>query len=104
MKNKEVSMSMIKISGSQPGCHLRFARVPQAIAHYSSVSQPVCRERFPGVPQKLSKKNYLGTSNVAVFSCKISKIRNEDRFCLERADFGKEIDKKEREFRRRLFF
>ena len=26
-------------SGSQLGCHLHFTRMPQAIAHYSSVSQ-----------------------------------------------------------------
>ena len=65
----------------------------QAIAHYSSVSEPVCRKRFPGVPRKISEKNYLGTSNFTVFGREISEIRSEDRFYLERTDFGKEIDK-----------
>ena len=44
-------------------------------------------------------KNYLGTSNFADFARGISEIRSEDRFYLERTDFGKEIDKIEREFR-----
>ena len=84
--------------------HLRFARAPQTIAHFSSVSQPVCRERFSDVRETLVcresfGKNYLGTSNFANFAREISEIRSKDRFYLERTDFGNEIDKKEREFR-----
>ena len=52
-----------------------------------------------GVPRKISEKNYLGTSNFADFARKISKIRSKDRFYLETTNFGKEIDKREREFR-----
>ena len=44
-------------------------------------------------------KNYLGTSNVALFTREICKIRSEDSFYLERTDFGKKIDKRECEFR-----
>ena len=51
------------------------------------------------MPRKISEKNYLGMSNFAVFVCEISEIRSEDGFFLERTNFGKEIDKKEREFR-----
>ena len=54
----------------------------------------VCRERF--------RKKII--SNFAVFAHEISRIRSEERFYLERTDFGKEIDKGEREFRRRPFF
>ena len=74
------------------------------VTTYISVSQPVCHERFPDVPRKISDQNYLGTSNIAFFRGKICKIRGEDRFYLERTDFGKENDKREREFRRRPFF
>ena len=44
-------------------------------------------------------KNYLGTSNIALFTRKICNIRSEDRFYLERTDLGKEIRKRDREFR-----
>ena len=44
-------------------------------------------------------KNYLGTSNFAVFAREISENRSEYGFYLERIDFGNEIDKKKREFR-----
>ena len=44
-------------------------------------------------------KNYSGTSNFAVFAREISEIRSKDHFYLERTDFGKETDKKVREFR-----
>ena len=44
-------------------------------------------------------KNYLGTWNIALFTCERCKIRTEDRFYLERTNFGKEIDKREREIR-----
>ena len=72
---------------------------------YNSVSQPVCRgtlvyrKRFPGLPRKISEKDYLGTSNFAVFLCEINQIRSEDGFFSEGTNFGKKIDKKEREFR-----
>ena len=59
----------------------------------------MCRESFPSVSRKISEKNYLGTSNIAFFKREVCKIRGEDRFYLERTDFAKEIDKKEREFR-----
>ena len=49
--------------------------------------------------RKISEKNYLGTSNFAVFAREISEIRSEDRFYLKKTDFGNEIDKIEREFR-----
>ena len=39
------------------------------------LSQPVCRERSPGVPRKISEKNYLGTSNFAVFVLAIRRER-----------------------------
>ena len=59
----------------------------------------VYRERLPGVPQKISEKICLGTSNFAVFVCKISEIRSEDGFFLDRTNFEKEIEEKEREFK-----
>ena len=52
-----------------------------------------------GVPRKISKINYLGMSNFADFAREISKIGSKDRFYLETTNFGKEIDKREREFR-----
>ena len=51
----------------------------------------MCRERF--------RKNYLGTSYIALFTREICNIRSEDRFYLERTDFGKEIYKRDRELR-----
>ena len=51
------------------------------------------------VPLKILEKNYQGTSNIALFTREIYKIWSEDRFYLERTDFGKEVDKREREFR-----
>ena len=48
------------------------------------------------VPQKISKKYYLGTSNIALFRREICTIRSEDRFYLKRIDFGKAIDKRNR--------
>ena len=57
--------------------------------NYNSVSQPMCRERFLGVTRKISEKIYLGTSNIAFFTREICKIRSENRFYLERTDFGK---------------
>ena len=56
------------------------------------------------MPQKTSEKNYLGMSNIALFTREICKIRNKDRFYLEKTGFGKEIDKIEREFRQRPIF
>ena len=56
----------------------------------------VCRERFPGMPQDFEKKLF---KDFAVFVCEISEIRSEDGFFLERTNFGKEIVKKEHEFR-----
>ena len=44
-------------------------------------------------------KNYLGTSNIALFTREICNIRSEDCFYLKRKDFGKEIHKRDREFR-----
>ena len=44
------------------------------------------------------KKLFRG-SNIALFTRKICIIRSKDRFYLERTNFGKEIDKREREFR-----
>ena len=44
-------------------------------------------------------KNYLGTSNIAFFIREICTIQSEDRFYLERTDFGKKIHKRDREFR-----
>ena len=44
-------------------------------------------------------KKLSGASNIALFTREISNIRSEGRFYLERTDFGKEIDKREREFR-----
>ena len=44
-------------------------------------------------------KYYLGTSNIALFTCEICNIRSEDRFYLERTDLGKEIHKRDLEFR-----
>ena len=84
--------------------HLRFARAPQAIAHFSSVSQSVWRERFPDVRETLVcrkdfGKNYLETSNFAVFAREISENRSEYGFYFEKTNFGNEIDKKKREFR-----
>ena len=38
-------------------------------------------------------KYYLGPSNIALFTREICNIRSEDRFYLERTDFGKEIHK-----------
>ena len=55
-------------------------------------------EGFPGVPQKISKKDYLGTLNFAVFAREIGEIWSKDCFYLEKTDFGTEIDKREREF------
>ena len=51
-----------------------------------------------GVPRKISEKKYLGTSNFADFAREISKIRSKDGFYLETTNFGKKIDKREREF------
>ena len=51
------------------------------------------------VPRKISEKNYLGKSNIALFTREICNIRSEDSFYLERTDFGKEIHKRDREFR-----
>ena len=51
------------------------------------------------VPQKISEKNYLGTSNIALFTREICIIWSENRFSLERTDLGKEIHKRYREFR-----
>ena len=44
-------------------------------------------------------KNYLGNSNTALFRREICNIRSEDRFYLEKIDFGKEIYKRDCEFR-----
>ena len=44
-------------------------------------------------------KNYLGTSNIALFTGEICNIRSKDRFCLERTDLGKEIHKRDHEFK-----
>ena len=44
-------------------------------------------------------KNYLGKSNIALFTREIYNIRTEDRFYLERTDLEKEIHKRDREFR-----
>ena len=49
-------------------------------------------------------KNYLGTSNIALFTREISNIRSDDHFYLERTDLGEEIYKRDREFRRTVFF
>ena len=38
-------------------------------------------------------KNYLGTSNIALFTREICNTGSEDRFYLEKTDFGKEIHK-----------
>ena len=51
-----------------------------------------------GVPRKILKKNYLGTSDFSDFAREISKVRSKDCFYLETTNFGKEIDKREREF------
>ena len=51
------------------------------------------------VPRKILEKNHLGTSNIALFTCEICIIWSEDRFYLERTDLGKEIHKRDREFR-----
>ena len=51
-----------------------------------------------GVPRKISEKKYLETSNFADFAREISKIRRKNRFYLETTNFGKKIDKIEREF------
>ena len=40
-------------------------------------------------------KNHLRASNIALFTREICIIRSEDRFYLERTNFGKEIDKKD---------
>ena len=45
------------------------------------------------------EKNYLGASNIALFTREICIIRSEDRFYLKRTNFGKEIDKRDRGFR-----
>ena len=57
-----------------------------------------------GVPRKILEKKYLGTSNFADFAREISKIRSKNRFYLETTNFGKKIDKIEREFSWRSFF
>ena len=44
----------------------------------------MCRKRF--------EKNYLETSNIALFTRKICNTRSKDRFYLERTDLGKKID------------
>ena len=44
-------------------------------------------------------KNYLGTSNIAVFTREICNIRSKNRFYLERTDLGKKIHKRNRAFR-----
>ena len=44
-------------------------------------------------------KNYLGTSNNALFTREICNTQSKDHFYLKRTDFGKEIDKRDREFR-----
>ena len=49
-------------------------------------------------------KNYLGESNIALFTREICTIRSKDRCYLEKTDFGKEIDIKERKFGKKLFF
>ena len=36
-------------------------------------------------------KNYLGKSNIALFTREICNTRSKDRFYLERTDLGKEI-------------
>ena len=43
------------------------------------------------------EKNYLGTSNIALFTS--NSICSENHLYLERTDFGKKIDKKDRKFR-----
>ena len=86
-------------------CHLHFARVLQAIAHYSLIEGKVeccnvilnyklqcyyiylCFSTY--VPRKISEKNYT------LFTREICNIRSEDRFYLERTDFGKKIHKRE---------
>ena len=96
-------------------CHLRFARVPQAIAHYSLVQKKIeccnvilnyklhgyyiymCFSTY--VPRKISKKINLGKLNIALLTREICNIRSEDCFYLERTDFGKEIHKRDREVR-----
>ena len=45
------------------------------------------------------EKNYQGTSNITLFTREICNSRSEDRFYLERTDFGKKMDKRDREFR-----
>ena len=45
------------------------------------------------------EKNYLGTSNIALFTREICNIQSENRFYLERTDLGKKIHKRDREFR-----
>ena len=56
------------------------------------------------VPRKVSEKNYLGKSNIALFTCEICNIWSEDHFYLERTEFGNEIHKGDREFIRRILF
>ena len=48
---------------------------------------------------KISGKDYLGKSIIGLFTREICNIRSEDRFYLERNDFGKEIHKRDHEFR-----
>ena len=66
---------------------------------YISISQPVCHERSPGVSRKISEKYLSRDVLISLFTREICKIRSKDRFYLERIDFGKDIDKREREFR-----
>ena len=51
----------------------------------------VCRERF--------RKKIIQGRQILLFTREICKIRGEDRFYLERIDFGKKNDKRERKFR-----
>ena len=44
-------------------------------------------------------KNYLGASKIALFIREICIIRSENRFYLERTDLGKEIHKRDHEFK-----
>ena len=59
---------------------------------HASVFLNLCAAKYFG-------KNYLGVSNIALFTRETCKIWSKDCFYLERTDFGKEFDKREREFR-----
>ena len=69
------------------------------LLHIIPVFLNVCAVRGSRCAVKDFEKKLFRVVEFCGFVREISVIRSEDHFYLERTDFGKEIDKKEREFR-----